>query len=182
MNKSGDFMRRLDVNVLVWSLLLRVGSVAIAQTPAAHGCHDELFRAHDFTLGTWDVFEQTIKIGVVTMEAALDGCAIIETWVGTDAKDAQSARGLFAYSKRRAEWLYAFATDTQNNNYFLGDVAARGVAHYTTEVPQPEGRVLKRQWTLTLQPDGRILEKSIASKDDGRSWFTQYEYTWSKKH
>jgi hypothetical protein len=52
MNKSGDFMRRLDVNVLVWSLLLRVGSVAIAQTPAAHGCHDELFRAHDFTLGT----------------------------------------------------------------------------------------------------------------------------------
>src|ERR1700678_1469821 len=111
----------------------------LAEAPAARGCHEEVFRGHNFTVGTWDVFEANTKVGVVTLEAVLGGCAIVEAWEGSDAKNAQSARGIFTYSKRRNGWLYAFATDTQNNNYFLGEVRKPGVAHYTTEVPQSDG-------------------------------------------
>src|SRR4051794_2171723 len=64
--------------------------MAAAQSPAPSGCRsDSNARALDFWVGEWTVREsgKAQVDGVDRIELILDGCALLEHWVGTSADD-----------------------------------------------------------------------------------------------
>jgi hypothetical protein len=143
--------------------------------------NDERFRAADFMLGQWLVYGKNHRaIANVEMRSVLNGCAIQQTWTVVEGKTGNVV-GLMSFSPIVNDWIYAFATDYANNNYFVGHAAKVGEFLYSTEVKQADGRSRLRQWSLALQPSGEVIEKSVGSDDGGKSWRDEYELTWVKK-
>jgi hypothetical protein len=160
-----------------------IGAAALAET--AHSpdtCKtDANFRAQDFTVGNWDVYRANTKTAEVKMELILNNCAIRQTWTVPAGKTTGNVNGLFSYSPIQKGWLYAFTTDYANNNYFIGQLVSPGQMRYETKVMLPDGNVRLRRWTLSLQGDGSVIEKSVGSTDDGKTWSDEYELVWRRR-
>ena len=142
---------------------------------------DARFRAQDFSIGQWAVYRGTTKVADVTMEPILNACAIRQTWTVTPGKMG-NVSGLFSYSPILNGWLYAFTTDYANNNYFVGHEVKEGEILYETKVNLPNGSTRLRRWTLSLEADGSLEEKSVASADGGTTWTDEYVFSWKKRH
>jgi hypothetical protein len=171
--------------MLVTIFLSPIIGAAAAAAESAHSpdtCKtDANFRAQDFTVGSWDVYRANTKTAEVKMELILNDCAIRQTWTVPAAKTTGNVAGLFSYSPIQKGWIYAFSTDYANNNYFIGQLVSPGQMRYETKVTLPEGNVRLRRWTLSLQGDGSVVEKSVGSTDDGKTWSDEYELIWKKK-
>jgi hypothetical protein len=171
--------------IVVTTMLLPTFAAAAQAAPPAHSpdtCrNDPNFRAQDFSVGSWDVYRANAKTAEVKMELILNECAIQQTWTVPTEKTTGNVSGLFSYSLIQKSWIYAFTTDYANNNYFLGEVVGPGQMRYETKVLQSDGGVRLRRWTLSLQSDGHISEKSVASTDGGKTWSDGYELIWIKR-
>jgi len=173
---------RLSPSPLLLAALSAFPALAQAQAPAqpAPCASDPLFRQQDFTLGAWDVSRDGVKTAEVHMERALDGCAISERWSVPPGKRGNGL-GLFTYSRLLNAWTYAWASDTGAATFFTGRSLSPTEIRYETERPMPGGGKRLRHWTLSLRPDGRVRELSVASDDGGSTWTTEYDLTWTKK-
>jgi len=161
--------------------LLLLSSTAQAQSAEAAACKtDPNYRAQDFTLGKWEVHSGDRKAAEVTMTKILNDCAIRQTWRVPGAESG-AVDGVFSYSRNNGAWLYAFATDYNNSNYFLGRAVGTNKIEYTAPPRQlPDGTVRQQRWSLMLRPDGKISELSLVTTDGGRSWTQEYALIWTK--
>jgi len=158
---------------------------ALAQTreEAAAACKtDPNYRSQDFTLGKWEVVNGDRKIATVVMERVLNDCAIRQTWRPINPQNRLgSVDGVFSYSRFNAGWLYTFATDYNNSNYFVGKATAPNKIEYVVPPRQlPNGNVRMQRWSLMLRPDGKVSELSLVSEDGGKSWVQEYDLIWTK--
>ncbi|WP_395671687.1 hypothetical protein [Phenylobacterium sp.] len=165
------------------ALLITAGSAA-GQTrqELASACRtDPNYRAQDFILGAWDVHNGDRKTAEVTVEKMLGDCALRQTW-SPAGPGPGSVAGVFSYSRYNGAWLYAFATDYNNSNYFIGRQVGPNRIEYT--VPprqQPDGSVRQQRWSLMLRPDGKVSELSLITTDGGRTWTQEYDLIWTKR-
>ena len=68
---------------------------ALALTTAALPCSTPAHRAFDFWAGDWDGYDvgaEQVKAARVTVEIALDGCALYEVYEGTNGLVGRSRR------------------------------------------------------------------------------------------
>lgn len=146
---------------------------------------DPAYHAYDFALGKWDVSRERDgvmqKTAEVEMTSVLNGCAVQEHWTVPPEKPTGNVNGMFAYSAVQKAYIYSFATDYANNNYFVGHAVRPGEILYITELETPEGVNRVRHWSLTLMPDGRLDERSVRSDDQGKSWTVEYDLYWKKR-
>jgi hypothetical protein len=147
----------------------------------ARGCgSDPAFRQMDYILGTWDVSSATGQhTAVVTLEKALDGCTIAQTW--TADSGVGDGRGMFTYSRVLGSWHYYWATNAGATSYFRGKPDRPGSIYLVGEFPLPDGRHRTRHLIFTRVSESRLQETSWVSEDSGKTWTHEFDIWWTRR-
>lgn len=92
--------------------VLTLALTLMAAGPAPAGpCSTAAHRAFDFWAGDWDGYDvgaEDTKAARVTVEVALDGCALYEVYEGTNGL---VGRSLSIYDEARAAWHQTWVTN-----------------------------------------------------------------------
>ena len=141
---------------------------ALALTTAALPCSTPAHRAFDFWAGDWDGYDvgaEQVKAARVTVEIALDGCALYEVYEGTNGL---VGRSLSAYDAGRGAWHQTWVTNRGQLLLVGGKVEGDSVVFEGTKTTDEEllvedgalypalRRMEKRGW---LRSDWAISEK-----------------------
>lgn len=162
------------------ALVLGTPAIAAEPSPKPPACADSpAYHAQDFIAGTWAVHAGDILIAHVTITPELDHCALSEVWTPVNGMP-DKGLGLFVFSRPEGKWRYLWAADTATSSFFEGTAVKPGEMLYTTTRLLDDGRSRLRHWQLIALPDGRIRELATGSDDDGRTWTTEYDLTWSR--
>ena len=135
------------------------------------------FRQLDFWVGEWEVFNKDQKLADTTIQPVLKDCALEEVWKGTRGSD---GRGLSTYNARTKKWEYFWISANGTTSHFIGELMGTEM-RYSLDQVQPDGKIRVRHWSLFNLPDGRVREFSVGSDDGGKTWTTEYDYSWQKK-
>ena len=89
-----------------------------APAPAAgRACDAPVYRQFDFWLDRWIVTEQGKPAGTNRIDRLLDGCALLENWVGAGASRGHS---LTLYDVKRALWQQTWIDNSGAAVYLTG--------------------------------------------------------------
>ena len=150
-------------------------------------CEGREYRQFDFWLGAWNV-DQRIRTAdgtylefpaVDTVEAALDGCAIVEHWHGTvqffwagmTAPARLQGLSVRTWDAREAVWRIHWmdSRDPRFGEPFTGTFSD-GMGVFTLEAAGPDGTTSLRRIAFTPGPDGSVDWELAVSSNHGRDW------------
>ncbi|MGH9701612.1 MAG: hypothetical protein ACRD52_19435 [Candidatus Acidiferrales bacterium] len=166
------------------SVLCLYSSPLLGQTPpsAKSPCLDPQghpeFHQLDFWAGTWEVFNKDKKLSDTTIEKVLNGCGLAETWTATGAGN--NGLGMSSYDALTKKWEYFWVAENGYMSHWEGSLIDNEM-RFVREQPDPKGGMRLRHWSLFNLPDGKIRELSLSSSDGGKTWTTEYDFTWVRK-
>lgn len=166
-----------------WSVLLLAlaGACVSVECPAqqAAPCSAPQHRQFDFWLGDWEVKDASGKpAGTNRIESILGGCAIRETWQGTQGLDGTSLNLYAPDGKWHQTWV-----DDQGNLLELAGGLEEGkmVMRGTTPSRREPGKTVLHRVAWTPLDGGRVRQFWEASLDDGKTWAVQFDGVYSRK-
>ena len=53
--------------------------------------------------------------------------------------------------------------------------------YWTDEIPQPDGKKLKRHLQFIKMGADKVRQFSQGSNDGGKTWFVEYDFTYNRK-
>lgn len=151
-------------------------AVALAHLPetapgqVATGCTDDEYRAFDFWIGNWEVRGSDRALaGHNTIEVVAGGCALSETWRGSQGGQGKSL-SYFSPLNRYWHQLWVDSTglvlDLEGGLRRDGAMRMEGRGTDTTTLHRVE-------WTPL--DDGRVRQHWQISADDGKTWSTLFD-------
>ena len=133
----------------------------------------------DFWIGEWNVQNaQGQAVGTSRIERIESGCIILENW-----SDVQGGTGksLNFYDANLHKWRQTWADNVGGVSEFSGEYKD-GAIRYEGESHTPDGtKILRRLTFFNLGPD-KVRQYSEASMDDGKTWHSNYDFTYIRKH
>lgn len=150
------------------------GSNLYAQADsAATPCAAPAYRQFDFWIGDWEVYTGERLVGHNRVERILEGCALMENWVGEGGSKGHSFN---LYNVQSGHWEQTWVDNSGGIIHFVGDYDAehkvmrfRGttpdtVAHKMSFWQLPEGEV-RQVWEASKKGgDYRILFEGVYRK------------------
>ena len=138
-------------------------------------CSGAAHRGLDFWVGEWAIYdEDRVRVGTNRVAKTPDGCAYVETWSGTLG---DSGRSLNYLDAAQGLWKQVWLGDTGGLAEQSGAVV-EGELRLQGETIEPAGtKVLNRQ-TLSQVGGGRLRQRAEVSRDGGRTWQPQFEFTY----
>ncbi len=137
---------------------------------AVKPCNSPAYHLLDFWVGSWDVSsaDGSQKAGKNTIAKILDGCAIIENWVGVSGSEGKS---LFYFSDTEQTWKQVWMTDSQaiKEKHMIAR-ADSGALRFQGEVRQGDGSRLLDRTTLSPLDENRVHQLIEQSRDGGETW------------
>ena len=138
-------------------------------------CSAGAYRGLDFWVGEWAIYDQDrVRVGTNRVARTPDGCAYVETWSGTLG---DGGRSLNYFDRAAGAWKQVWIGDTgglAEQSGILND----GELRLQGETTGPGGvRTLNRQ-TLAPLGNGRLRQHAEASRDGGKTWLPQFEFTY----
>ena len=150
-----------------------------AQEPGEDGpppCSSDEFRAFDFWLGEWEVSNpEGDVVGENTIRAVLDGCALEENWRGASGS---VGRSLNLYDARTGKWHQTWV-DNSGLLLRLDGGLVDGSMVLEGELRERDGRTRLHRITWTPGPDGTVRQHWERSEDDGQTWSTVFDGTYT---
>ena len=169
------------LTTLIWLSALTIAAATpmpvAAQTPnTPTPCQGDLYRAFDFWLGHWDVYDtQGKKLGENVITSQEGGCLILEQWTSASGGTGQSynyvdvASGPDGEAQWRQIWVsQGFTIDYSGNLNDTGTLELIGTITYRNGTKAP----FKGQWTP--QDDGSVrqyFEQYDKAKEQWTPWF-----------
>ena len=139
-----------------------------APAPAAgRACDAPVYRQFDFWLGRWIVTEQGKPAGTNRIDRLLDGCALLENWVGAGASRGHS---LTFYDVKRALWQQTWIDNSGAAVYLTGHFEhGQMVLSGESVDPRSHAKMIDRiAWTP--HSDGSVLLVWDRSLNAGQTW------------
>jgi hypothetical protein len=138
-------------------------------------CSGAVYRGLDFWVGEWAIYDQDrVRVATNRVARTPDGCAYVETWTGVLG---DGGRSLNYYEARANRWKQVWIGDTGGLAEQSGTLA-EGELRLQGETVGPDGaRVLNRQ-VLSATASGRLRQRAEASRDGGKTWLPQFEFTY----
>lgn len=124
--------------------------------------YDPAYRALDFWIGDWTVTSGESVAGKSHVEAAVDGCAILEQWTG--AYDSPG-RSISAYDAASKTWMQRYVSGRARITDYAGSVLPDGSIQLTAS----NGKTLTRM-TYTRLANGSVRQRFEISNDGGVHW------------
>lgn len=150
------------------ALLSRAAGSDVSCSGAAH-------RGLDFWVGEWAIYDQDrVRVGTNRVARTPDGCAYVETWSGTLG---DGGRSLNYFDRGVNRWKQVWIGDTggiveQNGAIIDGELRLQG------ETAAPDGTKILNRQILSQAGGGRLRQRAEASRDGGRTWLPQFEFTY----
>lgn len=153
-----------------WAVLAACAAPAAAQTaPAA--CESEIYRAFDFWIGDWDVFDPAgEKAGENSIAAEENGCLLVERWRGAAGTTGQSYN---FYDPGLQKWRQLWVAPGAVIDY-AGGVDEAGAMVLEGEIAYRNGTAFPFRGTWTLEKDGAVIqhfEQYNPETDEWNDWF-----------
>ena len=101
-----SFIKIIIIFLFCFSFVSAIAQEASYKIPGK--CYDSLYRAFDFWIGDWKVFDKVGKqLGSNSITTILDGCAIQENWTSTYGNFQGSSYNFVAISDglRHQSWI-----------------------------------------------------------------------------
>ena len=153
---------------------------AATPAPAQAPCAAPEYRQFDFWLGDWDISSPDGKpAGSNKIVSILNGCAIQENWTG--AKGAHGT-SLNLYDSATRRWHQTWVDDSGGLLVLDGEFRDGNMVLAGRRPSQKtRGTVLTHRITWTSLPGERVRQLWEASPNDGRTWQTVFDGTYTKR-
>jgi hypothetical protein len=153
--------------LLLGALLVIASSAGAASPAAAASCTDAAYRAFDFWLGDWDVFEgagrkPVARVGVTRI---LGGCVVQEEYSDTTG---HRGRSFSIYDASRGVWHQTWVTNRGELLVIEGEFHD-GVMELSGADRTADGKERRVRGTWQAV-DGGVREVAARSTDGGQSW------------
>jgi uncharacterized protein (TIGR02246 family) len=141
-----------------------------AVTSPAEECR-QMPRMHalDFWIGKWDVSQGGQLDGTDTVEATLDGCAVLEHWRDVAGGEGSS---LFYYDPSADVWKQVWVTDQALR---LGGMKEKIEQKELTSSTRIRFEGTFDRTTLTREADGKVHQLIERRVDGGKTWRTTFD-------
>lgn len=150
-------------------------ALALRATGNDQNCAAPEYGALDFWIGDWVVYDQDrVRAGTDRISKTPDGCALVETWTGTLG---DSGRSLNFYDARTMRWNQIWIGDTGGIVVQQG-TATEGLVRLLGETVRADGTKVLNRLTLASLDGGRVRQLAEISTDGGRTWQTQFDFTY----
>ena len=141
---------------------------------AASRCEtDAGYRALDFWVGNWEVFEGTTKSGENSIVKILNGCAIVENW-----KDVQNNQGksFFYLLPVAGHWKQVWVQDDGfvKEKEVVSDVIENGIRFQGLMKLKNGTHYLDRTTLIKINAD-RVRQLIEVSSDEGKTWRATFD-------
>jgi tetratricopeptide (TPR) repeat protein len=149
------------------------------QKPCAYAAENRQF---DFWLGEWNVVtsQGATPAGDSRIELILGDCVVQENWTSA-GNIGYSGKSYNIYNAALKRWEQYWVDNTGGNIFFYGGLNDGIMDYWTDELPQPDGKKLKRHLQfIKLGPD-TVRQFSQGSNDNGKTWFVEYDFTYNRK-
>jgi len=149
------------------------------QKPCAYAAENRQF---DFWLGQWTVVTSTgtRPAGESRIELILGDCVVQENCTSA-GNTGYSGKSYNIYNTALQRWEQYWVDNAGGNIFFYGGLKDGIMDYWTDELPQPDGKKLKRHLQfLKLGPD-TVRQFSQGSNDNGKTWFVEYDFTYHRK-
>ena len=158
---------------IVTGVMLATGpSTTAAEASQPKACSSAVYRQFDFWLGRWDVTANGKPAGKNRIESVLDGCALLESWTGASGSTGHS---LNTYDATRSVWHQTWVDNsglllTLEGHLQAGAMVLEGMTAASHDMPATRHRI-----TWTPQPNGDVRQLWQSSKDEARTWQTEFD-------
>jgi tetratricopeptide (TPR) repeat protein len=149
------------------------------QNPCAHTAENRQF---DYWLGEWRVVttQGETPAGDSKIELILGECVVLENWTSA-GNIGYSGKSYNIYNTALKRWEQYWVDNAGGNIFFYGGLKDGIMDYWTDELPQPDGKKLKRHLQfLKINPD-TVRQFSRGSNDNGKTWFVEYDFTYNRK-
>ena len=149
------------------------------QKPCAYAAENRQF---DFWLGEWSVVTSKgeTAAGDSRIELILKDCVVQENWTSA-GNIGYSGKSYNIYNAALKRWEQYWVDNAGGNIFFYGGLKDGAMDYWTDEIPQPDGKKLKRHLQfIKLGPD-KVRQFSQGSNDGGKTWFVEYDFTYNRK-
>lgn len=146
----------------------------------ARPCDDPEFGQFDFWLGDWDVTSTaTGKPGGASHIAKeMGGCVVWENW--TSAGSPYFGKSYNTYNVNLKRWEQYWVDNFAGTMFFHGNLKDGVMDYWTDDIPQPDGKVLRRHLQFFNLGAGKVRQFSQGSTDAGKTWNVEYDLTYTK--
>lgn len=143
-----------------------------AATPSPSPCDGAAWRQFDFWIGEWDVRGNDAAANVQGRNTIrrVDGCALLEEWVGARGTTGHS---LNVYDAADARW-HQFWVDSSGSVLRLSGGLVGDEMVMTGVSPSAGGGTQQQRITWSPRPDGSVRQHWESSRD-GRTWTTAFD-------
>jgi Protein of unknown function (DUF1579) len=187
---SGNVIHRSHVSVLKTNcmrhllfaiLFLLVSFISQAQRP----CTSAEYRQFDFWIGEWEVYGLNgQKAGDSKISLILDSCIILEEW--TSASISRGVRfagkSFNTYNSRTKQWQQTWVDNVGGSTEYLkGQLEKNTMVFSTHPFPFSKDTMATRRLSFTPLSQEKIRQHAEITKDNGKSWATEYDLEYRRK-
>jgi len=141
---------------------------------------DPKARQFDFWIGEWDVHDSASQtpVGTSSIQLILGDCVIFENWSG---RGGATGKSFNVYDKAKGFWMQTWIDDKGGVTEFVNGVFKDAALQFVT-APQktPTGERTSRL-TFFDQGPAQVRQFSEFSTDAGKTWSTEYDFTYVRR-
>ena len=153
-------------------------ALVMGPAPAAR-CASAAHRAFDFWAGDWDGYDvgaEDKKAAHVTVEVALDGCALYEVYEGANGL---VGRSLSVYDAARGAWHQTWVTNRGQLLMVDGKMDGDALVFEGTN-PDADGRAMLIHVVFKPAPSG-VRQTATTSTDGGKTWAPLFDMVFRRR-
>jgi len=146
----------------------------------AHPCsHHPEYRQFDFWLGEWDVVttQGHSPVGSSSIQSIINQCVLLENWTGGGGGVGKSFNH---YDTSKKIWMQDWVDSQSNSIHFEGKLED-GVMSYYADSHNPDGTPIRRHLQFFKLDSDHVRQFSQQSSDGGKTWTTEYDFTYNRK-
>ncbi len=158
-----------------------VSPPSVEPRPAAPCAARREYAGLDFWIGEWEVRSSPGQpdagepAGRSVVEKLAEGCLLLESYTAGP----YSGKSLNFFDVVLGRWRQTWMGSEGGASEFAG-TAGDGVMRFEGETHLPDGRKVLRKMVLTRLGPDRVRQHSELSRDGGRSWIVNYDYTYRR--
>lgn len=135
------------------------------------------YREFDFFVGDWEVVDKAGNVvGTSHVERILGGCVLLENWRGQGGAE---GRSFSSWNPGLKHWEQYWA-DSQGLPIFFAGHFEGSELRLQADTATRNGAQVMRRMTFSKLPAGAVRQLSEASSDRGRTWTTEFDFTYQK--
>jgi hypothetical protein len=165
-------MKSIFIFAISATLLACASGVASAGEKPEAACSDPVMHQFDFWIGHWQVTENGKPAGTNNIERILDGCALLENWVGAQGS---AGKSLNFYDRADGLWHQTWV-DRNGDALILAGKYSDGAMRLEGERPATKQQAaMRHRITWTALPGGNVRQLWESSPPGKDAWSVQFD-------